>query len=113
MGWLLVAAAALALVAGRCASADTALMRVSGAGAKELATSAGEASAPLQAVLAEVPRYIAVLLLGRVLAELGSAVLVTAVLLNWLGPGWRAYAVATALETVVIYVVAGIVPRNL
>ncbi len=77
MGWLILAAAALALFAGLCASADTALLRVSRAGAKELATSGREASAPLQAVLAEVPKYIAVLLLARVAAELGATLLVT------------------------------------
>jgi len=113
MGWLLVAAAALTLFAGLCASADTALLRVSRAGAKELATSAGEASAPLQAVLTEVPRYIAVLLLGRVTAEIGATVLVTAVLRSWLGPGWRPYLVTAAIMTIVIYLVAGIVPRTL
>jgi CBS domain containing-hemolysin-like protein len=113
LGWLLVAAVALALFAGLCASADTALLRVSRAGAKELATSASEASAPLQAVLSEVPKYIAVLLLAKVAAELGATVLVTAVLRSWLGPGWRAYAITAAVMTAVIYVVAGIVPRTL
>ncbi|HVB44325.1 MAG TPA: hemolysin family protein [Streptosporangiaceae bacterium] len=113
MGWLIVAAAALTLLAGLCASADTALLRVSRAGAKELATSAREASAPLQAVLAEVPKYIAVLLLGRVAAELGATVLVTMVMLKWMGSDWSAFVVAGAIMTAVIYVVAGIVPRTL
>src|SRR5713226_1760537 len=113
MGWLILAAAVLALFAGLCASADTALLRVSRAGAKELATSGREASAPLQAVLAEVPKYIAVLLLARVAAELGATLLVTWVLLHWSGPTWRPFLVAGAVMTVVIYVVAGIVPRTL
>ena len=55
VGWLLVAAVALMLLAGWCASAETALLRVSRAGAKELGRSAGEAAEPLQAVLAECP----------------------------------------------------------
>jgi CBS domain containing-hemolysin-like protein len=113
MGWLLVAAVALALFAGLCASADTALLRVSRAGAKELATSAGVAAAPLQAVLAEVPKYIAVLLLSQVAAELGATVLVTAVLRSWIGPGWEAFGIAAVVMTIVIYLVAGIVPRTL
>jgi CBS domain containing-hemolysin-like protein len=113
VSWLLVAAAALALFAGLCASADTALLRVSRAGAKELATSAAQASAPLQAVLAEVPKYIAVLLLGRIMAELGATVLVTAVMRDWFGPGWRPFLVSAVVMTVVIYLVAGIVPRTL
>src|SRR6266567_2770459 len=113
MALLILAAAALALFAGLCASADTALLRVSRAGAKELATSGREASAPLQAVLAEVPKYIAVLLLARVAAELGATLLVTWVLLHWSGPAWRPFLVAGAVMTVVVYVVAGIVPRTL
>jgi len=113
MGWLILAAAVLVLFAGLCASADTALLRVSRAGAKELATSGREASPPLQAVLAEVPKYIAVLLLARVAAELGSTLLVTWVLLHWSGPTWRPFLLAGAIMTVVIYVVAGIVPRTL
>ncbi len=113
MGWLIVAAAVLVLFAGLCASADTALLRVSRAGAKELAGSAREASAPLQAVLSEVPKYIAVLLLARVAAELGATVLVTAVLVEDAGITWQAFLIAVAVMTVVVYVVAGIVPRTL
>ncbi len=113
MGWLIVAAAVLVIFALLCASADTALLRVSRAGAKELATSGREASAPLQAVLAEVPKYIAVLLLLRVAAELAATLLVTWVLLHWSGPSWRPFLVAGAIMTGVIYVLAGIVPRTL
>ncbi len=113
MGWLIVAAAVLSLFAGLCASADAALLRISRAGAKELGGPAREASAALQAVLAEGPRYIAVLLLARVAAELGATVLVTAVFVRSLGFGWQAFVTAGAIMTVVIYVVAGIVPRTL
>ena len=44
MGWLLAAALALTLLAGWCASAEAALLRVSRAGAKELGRSAGKGS---------------------------------------------------------------------
>src|SRR5215469_3608583 len=113
MGWLIVAAAVLALFAGLCSTADTALLRVSRAGAKELATSTSEPSPPLQAVLAEVPKYIAVLLLVRVAAELAATVLATAAFVGWFGHGWRGFVIAGAIMTAVIYVVAGIVPRTL
>jgi magnesium and cobalt exporter, CNNM family len=113
MGWLIVAAVVLVLFAGLAASADTALLRVSRAGAKELAGSAREASAPLAVVLAEVPKYVAVLLLARVAAELGATVLVTAVLVADEGNTWQAFVIAAALMTVVVYVVAGMVPRTL
>ena len=113
MGWLVVAGVVLALFAGLCASADTALLRVSRAGAKELATSASEPSPPLQVVLAEVPKYIAVLLLLRVAAELAATVFVTAAFVHWLGFGWRAFLISGAIMTGLIYIVAGIVPRTL
>jgi len=113
MGWLIFAAVVLVLFAGLCASADTALLRVSRAGAKELATSGREASAPLQAVLAEVPKYVAVLLLTRVAAEIAATLLTAAAVLSWTGPVWRAFLITGAIMTAVIYVIAGIVPRTL
>ena len=97
MGWLAVAALALIVLAGCCATADVALLRVSRAGAKELGRrTAAEGSSPLQAVLAEVPRYLSVLSLARVAGEAGATVLLTVVLLHVIGPGWRAFAGAAA-----------------
>ena len=113
MGWLLAAALALTLLAGWCASAEAALERVSRAGAKELGRSVGKGSTPLQYVLADVPRYLSVLRLTRIAAELSATVLVVAVLLHWLGHGWRAYLITAAVMTVAIYIVAGVVPRSL
>src|SRR6266581_1250771 len=113
MGWLLAAALALTLLAGWCASAESALERVSRAGAKELGRGVGKGSTPLQLVLADVPRYLSVLLLAQIAAELSATVLVTAVLLHWLGHGWRAFLIAAAAMTVVIYIAAGVVPRSL
>jgi Mg2+/Co2+ transporter CorB len=102
MGWLLAAALALTLLVGWCASAEAALARVSRAGAKELGRTVGEGSTPLQVVLADVARYLAVLLLARIAAELSATVLVIAVLLHWLGHGWRAFVITAAVMTVVI-----------
>jgi CBS domain containing-hemolysin-like protein len=113
MGWLLAAAVALTLLAGWCASAESALERVSRAGAKELGRGVGKGSTPLQHVLADVPRFLSVLMLARIAAELSATVLVTAVLLHWVGPGWRAFLITAAVMTVAIYVVAGAVPRSL
>jgi CBS domain containing-hemolysin-like protein len=113
VGWLLVAALALTLLAGWCASAEAALVRISRAGAKELGRGVGQGSTPLQVVLADVARYLSVLLLARIAAELTATVLVTVVLLHWLGGGWRAFAIAAVIMTAAIYVVTGIVPRSL
>jgi CBS domain containing-hemolysin-like protein len=113
VGWLLVAALALMLVAGWCTSAETALLRVSRAGAKELGRSAGEAGEPLQAVLTDVPHYLSVVLLVRVAAEICAAVLVTAVLVTWLGVTWKAFLITAVAMTVASYVLAGLVPRSI
>jgi CBS domain containing-hemolysin-like protein len=113
VGWLLAAALALTLLAGWCASAEEALVRISRAGAKELGRGAGQGSTPLQVVLADVARYLSVLLLARIAAELSATVLVTVVLLHWLGGGWHAYVIAVVVMTVAIYFVAGVVPRSL
>jgi len=113
MGWLLAAAVVLTLLAGWCAAAEAALARVSRAGAKELGRSVGQGSTSLQVVLADVTRYLAVLLLARIAAELSAVVLVTAVLLHWLGPGWRAFLIAAAVMTVAVYLATGTVPRAL
>jgi CBS domain containing-hemolysin-like protein len=113
VGWLLVAAFALMLLAGWCTSAETALLRVSRAGARELGRSAGESSESLQAVLADVTRYLSVVLLARVAAEISAAVLVTAVLVQWLGVDWRAFLITAVAMTVASYLLAGLIPRSI
>src|SRR5215469_2277397 len=99
------------LIAGWCTSAETALLRVSRAGAKELGRSAGEAAESLQAVMVDAPRYLSVVLLARVAAEISSAVLVTAVLVEWFGIGWKAFLITAIAMTVATYLLAGLAPR--
>ncbi|HUY46993.1 MAG TPA: hemolysin family protein [Streptosporangiaceae bacterium] len=117
MAWLIVAAVVLALIAGLCASAEVALMRVSRSGAGELARGRkgkrGRAATRLQAVLADPPRYLAVLLLARVSGETAATVLVAAALLHWLGSGWRTFLLAGVIMTAVLYLLTGIGPRVL
>jgi CBS domain containing-hemolysin-like protein len=111
MGWLLLAALVLLLVAGWCTAAETALLRVSRAGARELGRSAPDDTGVLPAVLAEAPRYLSVLLLARAAAEICAAVLVAAVLVEWWGIGWRAFAVTAVVMTLGTYLLAGTLPR--
>ncbi len=113
MGWLLVAAFALMLVAGWCTSAETALLRLSTAGAKELSRAPGEPAEPLQAVLADVPRYVGFVLLTRVATEISAAVLVSAVLVEWLGIGWRPFLITAGVMTVASYLIAWVIPRSI
>src|SRR5258708_23060687 len=104
MGWLVAAGLGMTLLVGWCASAEAALARVSRAGAKELGRSVGEGSTPLQIVLADVSRYLSVLLLVRIAAELSATVLVIAVLLHWLGHGWPAFVSTAAGSTRAMHV---------
>jgi magnesium and cobalt exporter, CNNM family len=113
MAWLLVAALALMLLAGWCTSAETALLRLSRAGAKELGRSATSAAAPLQAVLAEVPRYLSVLFLVQVAGQVSATVLTTAVLVHLLGLDWRAFVLSAGVMIVASYLITGAVPRGI
>jgi CBS domain containing-hemolysin-like protein len=112
MGWLLVAAVALVAVAGWCASAETALLRVSRAGAKELGRSPGDQGIPLQAVLAELPRHLVVLVLIRVIGEVVATVLVAAVLTHWMSLDWRPFLITAVIMIVLSYIIAAVVPRS-
>ena len=56
--------------------------------------------------------YLSVLLLARIAAALRHRPGDVA-LLHWLGHGWRAYLITAAVMTVVLYLVAGVVPRSL
>jgi CBS domain containing-hemolysin-like protein len=114
VGWLLLAALALLALAAWCTSAETALLRVSRAGAKELGRSPGEGgAAPLQAVLAEISRYLSVLVLVRVAGEIAATVLVTAVFLHWIpGGDWKAFLTAAAVMVVACYAIAAVIPRG-
>jgi CBS domain containing-hemolysin-like protein len=113
MGWLLVAALALVVLAGWCVCAEAALLRVSRAGAKELGRSPGEDAAPLQAALAEISRYMSVLVLIRVVSEISATVLVTAVLVRWIAPNWWAFLVAAVIMIVISYIIAAVIPRGI
>jgi CBS domain containing-hemolysin-like protein len=107
-GWLLVAAAVLALVAGWCANAETALALVSATGVAERPEHKG----PLQVVAQDLPRYMSVLLLLRVLAEVFAAVLVTAAFVHWLGDDWRAVLSAAAVVIALRYALTGVRPQT-
>ena len=107
MGWLLAAALALTLLAGWCASAEVALARISRVGAKELGRGAGKGSTPLQVVLADVPRYLSVLMLARIAAELAATAAVTVVLLHWLRSAWLAGVITVAVMTAAVDLVTG------
>jgi len=114
MVWLFAGALALAVVAGLCASAETAFLRLARAGARDRARPGPNGYPPrLHAVLAEPRRYLSVLMVLRVGSETAAVVLATAALVQLLGNGWRTYLIALAAMAAVLYVVAGIWPVTL
>jgi CBS domain containing-hemolysin-like protein len=107
-GWLLVAAAVLALVAGWCANAEAALALVSATGVAERPEHQG----PLSTVAADLPRYMSVLLLVRAILEVFAAVLVTAAFVRWFGDDWRAVFASLAVVIALRYALTGVRPQT-
>jgi Mg2+/Co2+ transporter CorB len=100
-------------LAGWCASAETALLRVSRAGAKELGRSPGESAGPLPAVVAEISRYMSVLVLIRVVGQITATILVAAVLVHWIAPDWRAFLITAVVMIIISYVISAVIPRSI
>jgi len=111
VGWLVAAAILLTFLAGLCVAGEVALGRATRIGAQELAKSGRRGPAQAEAVLAEGPRYLSMLLLLRITAEVAATVLLTVALVHWLGSGWRAFLIAAAVMIVLGYLVIGVVPR--
>src|ERR1700728_4153783 len=89
-GWLLLAAIVLAIAAGWCAGAQTALARTDSDG---------------------LERYGSLLTLLRVCAEVSAGVLVTLAFAHWLGGGWQVFLPAVGLLLLARYVLIGVGPR--
>jgi CBS domain containing-hemolysin-like protein len=106
-GWLLVAAAVLALAAGWCANAEAALTLVAATGIAERPEHKGT----LQAVAKDLPRYMSVLLLLRAVLECLAAVLVTAAFVHWLTDDWRAVLAAAGVVVIMHYALTGVRPQ--
>jgi len=107
-GWLLVAAAVLALMAGWCANAEAALTLVSATGVAERPQHQG----PLSTAAADLPRYMSVLLLIRAILEVFAAVLVTAAFVRWFGDNWRAVLAALGVVIALRYALTGVRPQT-
>jgi len=106
-GWLIVAAAVLALAAGWCANAEAALTLVTATGVAERPEHKG----PLEIVAADLPRYMSVLLLFRAFLEILVAVLVMAAFVHWLGDDWRALLATLGVVLVLHYGLTGVRPQ--
>ena len=109
-GWLIAAAIVLVLMAGWWASAEATLARLSAVGAEQLAGATRPTSKRLQAVFADLPRYLNILLLLRVTCETSATILVVAAFVHWFGATWKAFLIALAVMVFVGYLVVGISP---
>ena len=110
---LLAVAVVLVLVAGGFACLEAALSRVSRVRVDEIVRERGKAAARLETVMADPPRYLNVLLLLRVTAELFATVLVAAVAVTQISPDWVAVLIAALGMTVVSFIFVGVAPRTI
>ncbi|WP_308170025.1 hemolysin family protein [Acrocarpospora catenulata] len=111
-GWLF-SAVALIVTGGLLASAETALTRISRVRAEEFVKDGRRGARRLQAIVADPPRYLNLLLLLRLSCELVATVIATLLVIDWLGDTGQAYAVAAIIMILVSYVIVGVSPRTL
>jgi CBS domain containing-hemolysin-like protein len=109
----LVVAVLLVALAGLFAGAEAALSRVSRVAADDLAKDGRRGANRLQQVLEDPARYLNLLTLLRVSAELVATVLVTVAVLDLFDNAWEAMLVAAASMVVVSYIAIGVSPRTL
>ncbi|HEY0507576.1 MAG TPA: hemolysin family protein [Blastococcus sp.] len=110
---LLVIAVCLVPLAALFGAMDAALQRVSKARVEEMRREDVKRAAALEQVVLERARHVALLLLLRIVCEMVAAVLITVVLYDLWGGGWRTVLTAAGLMTVVSYVLVGVGPRTL
>ncbi|MEV0969313.1 hemolysin family protein [Microtetraspora glauca] len=111
-GWLF-SAVVLIVVGGLLASAETALSRISRVRAEEFVKEGRRGAGRLQAIVADPPRYLNLLLLLRLICELVATVIATLLFIDWLGDKGQAYAAAAIVMVLVSYVIVGVSPRTL
>ncbi|MDP9435577.1 MAG: hemolysin family protein [Actinomycetota bacterium] len=108
----LLVAAAFVVAAGLLASLEVALARVSRVRVEELVDEGRPGATRLQALVADPPRSLNLLLLLRLAAELSAVGIVTAYCLERLPSAWGV-ALAVGVMVLVDYVLVGVAPRTL
>ena len=110
---LVVLAVTLVLLGGLFAAADSAISTVSRARIAGLVRAGVVGSNQLAALVEERSRHINLLLLLRLGCELTATVMLTVVMLRWIGPEWLALVAAAGVMLVVSYVLVGVGPRTI
>ena len=110
---LVVVAVALVPTGGALAALDAALSRVSVARVDELVRERRHGAVPLSKVVQDRARYVNLLLLLRVAAELTATVFVTVAAVAELGSSWAVVIGSIVVMVLVSYVLIGVGPRTL
>ncbi|MBL7500142.1 HlyC/CorC family transporter [Frankia sp. CNm7] len=110
---LVLLAAAAALAAAALGGIDAALTRVSRVSVEEFVRQARPGSRKLAQVVADPGRYLALLLLLRIMGEMVAAACVTIIAAGAYGTGFGAVFLGAALATLVSYVLVGVMFRTL
>jgi CBS domain containing-hemolysin-like protein len=110
---LLVVAFLLVVVAGAFAMVETAISRTSRVRADGLVREGRRGASRLAVIAADSPRYLNVVLLLRMAAELTAVTIVADLIIVERGPGRWSIAVAAGVMVVVSYVLVGVAPRTI
>jgi CBS domain containing-hemolysin-like protein len=112
-GWTLAGAAALVILAGLLAMAESALASFSKARADELVAEERQGSTRLRALVEEPAPALNTALFLRIAAEITAVILVSVVFFDVFDMGWPTIAGVALVMIVVSYVVIGVAPRTL
>lgn len=111
--WLLILAAVCVLIAMFLVAVEQAVIRVSRSAVDELVDDEARGADRLARVLDDRARYVNVILIARLSAEMFAVVLVTVVCVRQLeDPSWLGPVVATVVMMVVAFVALGVAPRT-
>ena len=110
---LLILALVLVVVAGAFAMVETAIARTSRVRADLLLREGRRGAQRLAEIAADAPRYLNLVLLLRLAAELTAVAIVTASIVMARDGGRLAIVIASALMVVVSYVLVGVAPRTI
>jgi magnesium and cobalt exporter, CNNM family len=108
----LVVAAVLVVVAGLFAAAEAAFSRISRVRAEDMVRDGRRGARRVQQIIADLPRYLNLVLLVRKACEVASVVLVALVAFHLFGDVWVAALVSVSVMVVVLYTAVGVSPRT-
>ncbi|WP_018640411.1 hemolysin family protein [Parafrankia elaeagni] len=110
---LVLIAAVAALAAAGLGAVDAALTRVSRVSVDEFARAGKTGAANLARVVADPGRFLALLLLLRIVGEMAAAACITVLAVHAYGAGFAAVGLGALVSTLVAYILVGVMFRTL